>query len=496
LNQPLWNLPAPAGCAYAVLLLLLFATSLKSQTIIPGQPPPPASESNSTGSTTIRVPAQNSSANPFLGSIPSGEKTAAILPLSMEEALKRALKYNLGLVLGDQETLSARGARLRALSDLLPHLTTRTSQSIEQLNLAAFGFPVTPGIPAVVGPFSVFDARASLGLPILDLHAWNNTRAGSENVKAAEFNYQDAREIVVLVVANLYLESLAAQTRVESAQAQLATAETIFKQSGDLKNSGVAAGIDVLRAQVQMQARRQRLLSASNNLQKQYLALARAVGLPPGQQFTLTDRMPQAPAPSMSVDQAIADAYNNRADYKRAQSLVRSADIAKKAAAAQALPLLRFDGDYGAIGRGPSNSHGTFDAAVALQIPIFQGGRVRGEVQQAQALLNQRKAESESLRGRIDAEVRAAYLDVQSAAQQLEVARTTVDLAGQELAQARDRFAAGVSGSLEVTQAQEAVASANDDFINSLYSFNVSQASLARAAGVGEKSVKQFLGKP
>jgi outer membrane protein TolC len=494
LNKLLWNLPLPSGCASIVLLLLLVPTGLKSQTLSPGQPP--TAEANSNASTTIRVPGQNSTASPFLGSIPSGQKTAEVLLLSMEEALNRALKYNLGLVLGDQETLSARGARLRALSDLLPHVTTRTSESIEQINLAAFGFPVTPGIPAVVGPFSVFDARASLGLPILDLHAWNNTRAGSENIKAAEFNYQDARETVVLVVANLYLESLAAQARVESAQAQFATAEAIYKQSGDLKNSGVAAGIDVLRAQVQMQARRQRLLSSANNLQKQYLNLARAIGLPPGQQFKLTDRMPQAPAQSVSVEQAITDAYNNRADYKRAQSLVRSADIAKKAAAAQALPLLRFDGNYGAIGRGPSNSHGTFDAAVALQIPIFQGGRVRGEVQQAQALLNQRKAESEDLRGRIDAEVRAAYLDVQSAAQQLEVARTTVDLASQELAQARDRFAAGVSGSLEVTQAQEAVASANDDFINSLYSFNVSQASLARAAGVGEKSVKQFLGKP
>src|SRR2546423_840051 len=277
---------------------------------------------------------------------------------------------------------------------------------------------------------------------------------------------------------------------------QFVTADAIYKQSVDLKNSGVAAGMDVLRAQVQLGARRQRLLATANDLQKQYLNLGRAIGLPPGQQFTLTDHMPQAPAQTVSLEQAIADAYNNRADYKRSQSLVRSADIARKAAAAQALPLLRFDGDYGVIGSGPSNSHGTFDAAIALQIPIFQGGRVRGEVHQAQALLNQRRAESDDLRGRIDAQVRAAYLDVQSAAQQLEVARTTVDLANQELAQARDRFAAGVSGSLEVTQAQEAVASANDDFINSLYSFNLSQASLARAAGVAEKSVKQFLGKP
>src|SRR5207237_8713947 len=160
----------------------LFPASLKPQPGIPGHPPPTASEGSS--STTIRVPGQTSTASPFLGSSPSGEKTAAILPLSMEEALNRALKYNLGLVLGDQDTRSARGARLRALSDLLPHLTTRTSESIEQINLAAFGFPATPTIPAVVGPFSVFDTRATLGQPIFDLHASNNTRAGSASLGA------------------------------------------------------------------------------------------------------------------------------------------------------------------------------------------------------------------------------------------------------------------------------------------------------------------------
>jgi outer membrane protein TolC len=491
-----WNSLKPAiACLATIAFVLAASVSPKAQTVSPSVSTlAPAASSSQSTTTIIQVP-QIPSSDPFLGSVPSGKKTDGVLPLSMEEALNRGLKYNLGVVLGNQDIRSARGARLRALSDLLPRLTTRTAESVEQINLAAFGIPAPAGTPPIVGPFRVFDARASLGQPIFDLHAWNNTRAGSENIRAAEFNFRDARETVVLVVADLYLESLAAQARVESAQAQFATAKAVYDQSVDLRNSGVAAGIDVLRAQVQMQSRRQRVLSSQNDLEKQKLNVGRAIGLPPGQLFALTDRMPQAPPKIVSVDEALADAYHNRADYMRAQSLVRSTSLAKEAALGQALPSLRFDGDYGAIGRSPASSHGTFSATVALQVPVFQGGRVRGEVEQAQALLDQRRAEVEDLRGRIDAEVRSAYLDVQSAAQQLEVARTTVDLANQQLTESRDRFAAGVAGSLEVTQSQEAVASANDDFISSLYSFNVSQASLARAAGAAEKSVKQFLGR-
>ena len=175
--------------------------------------------------------------------------------------------------------------------------------------------------------------------------------------------------------------------------------------------------------------------------------------------------------------------------------MVRAAELTKRAALARALPSVRFDGDYGVIGRTPGNSHGSFSAAVSLQVPIFQGGKVRGEVEEADALLAQRRAELEDFRSRIDAEVRSDYLDLQSAAKQNQVARETVSLADQQLAQARDRFAAGVAGSLEVTQAEEAVASANEDFINSLYSLNFSQALLARSVGVAEQKIKQVLGE-
>ena len=431
----------------------------------------------------------------FQGSVAEEKPTPGVLPLTMKDALDRGLKYNLGIILGGQGERSAAAARLRALSDLLPKVNARTAENIQQINLAAFGFPVPAGSPAVIGPFSVFDARATLSAPILDLRAINNQRAANANVDAAKLSYADARETVTLVIANLYLETIAAQARVEAADAQLRTAEAVFKQATDLRNAGVAAGIDVLRAQVQMETNRQRLLAVENALDKQKLSLARAIGLAAGQQFSLADKMPQPKPVITPLEQTLQDAYQNRSDFKRAQALLRSAELSHTAAVSGYFPTAKFDGDYGIIGRRPTDSHGTFTAAFSLNIPIFQGGKTRAEVQQADVLLDQRKSELADLRGRIDAEVRSAYLDLESAAKQVVIARNTLDLANQQLVQSRDRFAAGVAGSLEVTQSEEAVVAANEMVIDSLYGFNIAAATLARSAGVAEKRVREFLGE-
>jgi outer membrane protein TolC len=374
-------------------------------------------------------------------------------------------------------------------------VNARTAENIQQINLAAFGFPVPAGSPAVIGPFSVFDARATMSAPILDLRAINNQRAANANVDAAKLSFADARETVTLVIANLYFETIAAQSRVEAAEAQLRTAEAVFKQATDLRNAGVAAGIDVLRAQVQMETNRQRLLVVQNALDKQKLSLARAIGFAAGQQFSLADKMPQPKPVINPLEQTLQDAYQNRADFRRAQALLHSAELSHTAAVAGYLPTAKFDGDYGIIGRRPSDSHGTFTAAFSLNIPVFQGGKTRAEVQQADVLLEQRKAELADLRGRIDAEVRSAYLDLESAAKQIDIARNTLALANQQLVQSRDRFVAGVAGSLEVTQSEEAVVAANEMVIDSLYGFNIAAATLARSAGVAEKRVREFLGE-
>ncbi len=435
--------------------------------------------------------------NPFTGAVPAGQPTPNVLSLTLADALGRGLKQNLGLVLSQQATETARGARFRSLSDVLPNVSARTAEVIQQNNLAALGLPAAllpAGVSPIVGPFSVFDARLVARSPLVDLHALNNLRASTESVRAAQLSVQDARDIVVLVVGGTYMQAVASSSLIDTVQAQVNTAQRLFQQAQDQKNAGVAAGIDVLRAQVELQVQQQRLVVAKNEFEKQKLALARAIGLPLGQRFTLADALPYAPAPATSFEQAMDRAFHSRADYLSAQALLRSAEMSRKAALAERYPNLAVAGDYGTLGRTPGNSHGTFTAAAALNIPIFQGGRVRGEIVQADAVLAQRRAQLEDQRSRIEFEVRSALLDVQAAAEQVQVAQSSANLAQQALAQAQDRFAAGVTSNIEVVQAQEALAVTNENYVASLLAHNLAKLSLARALGVAEEASKEFLG--
>ncbi len=444
----------------------------------------------------MQAPYQIQGPSPVFGSIPVGKPTGETLQLSLRDAIDRGLHQNLALFLGEQGTRAARAEQLKNLSDLLPNVSARTVETVEQINLSAFGLPTSllSGISPIVGPFNIFDARATYSQRLFDWKAIQNTRSAGEDAKAAQLSYKDARELVVLVVTNLYLQVVAGGSRLESARAQVETAQAIYQQAVDRERTGVAARIDVVRAQVEMQAQQQRLLSVQNELEKQKLTLAQAIGLPVGQGFETSDAVPYAPLPPVTFEQALSDAYRSRPDYLQAQALVRSAELARSAAVAGRFPTVHFDGDYGTLGPAPGNSHGTFTAATSLQIPIFQGGRVRADVLQQDSLLQQRQAQIAALRNRVESEIRSAFLDVNTAAQQVEVARSSVELAKEQLQESRDRFAAGVTDTLEVVQAQEATATANETYISTLYAHNIAKASLARAVGVAEQTIKQYLG--
>ena len=430
--------------------------------------------------------------SPFLGSAPpQGPPSPQPLPLSIKEAVTRGLQYNLGLLLQESDATHARGARWRALEDLLPNAAATLSEHRTVINLAVFGFKTDPSI---IGPFNIFDARVGVSQPIIDLRALNDYRAAALNEKAEARGIKSARDLVVLVAVNVYLEAVTASSRIEVAQAQQDTAQALFQQASDLKTSGLVAGVDVLRAQVQIQNQRQRFIVAENDFAKAKLQLARAIGLPPGQQFTLTDKMPFAPLDNLTVDDALARAYESRADYLAARDRLAAAEATRRAAGAQLLPTLHFDGDYGTIGNTASGAHPTYTFGATVRVPLFEAGRAQARRAEGDALLQRRRAELEDVRGQVDLEVRSSMLDVQAAARQLEAARTTVALANQELEQARDRFAAGVTSNIEVTQAQEAVTAASDTYLSALYAHNFAKASLARAAGIAETAIIQYLG--
>jgi outer membrane protein TolC len=413
----------------------------------------------------------------------------------LQDAIDRGLKQNLGLLLSSSDVTNARGQRWQQLSALLPHVSATPYGDVSQVNLAEFGFSFhIPGvnIPSVVGPFSYFDARANLSQSLFDWSAVNKTRASQQQVKSAEYTYKDARDMVVLAVGYAYLQAIADEASIEAVNAQVQTAQALYDQASDQVKAGTSPAIDALRAHVELQTRQQQLIQAKNDFAIQKLSLARAIGLAPGQQFDLTDKSPYQPLEVLSVDEALKRAYDSRSDYQAALASVRAAEFSRKAAEAGYYPTLSFTSDYGIAGQHFDSNHGVFDVRGTLNIPIFTGGAVRGDVLQAGAQLQQARDRAENLRGQIDTDVRTALFNLQSASELVTVAQSNIDLAEQTLAQSRDRFAAGVTDTVEVVQSQEAVATAHQNYISSLYSYNYAKISLARAMGAAEAGVKEY----
>ena len=479
--------------ACAALFFSLFAAAIPTPAA--AQQPPPTFPSPAPRPAT---PATTPTGT-FLGGVPSGTSTGAVVTITVVDAIVRALEHNLGVLAAEQAMGRAQGARWRVLADLLPNVNGRVSETRQEINLAAFGFASSPGtpfegIPSIVGPFNVFDARVYLSQSILDFGALNGARAEAHNLEAARLTYRSARDFVIHVAGNLYIQALAASARVDAVRAQQQTAQALYNQALDLKQSGVIAGIDVLRAEVQLNAQTQRATSAVNEFEKSKLQLARVMGLALGQPFALDANLPDLPANDISLDSAVELAYRTRPDYLAALERIRGAEAERQSVVGSALPSVHVNADYGAIGLTPGDAQSTFAVTGAVNVPIFQGGRTRGRLLEADTDLRNRKAEAEDLKASIYYEVRGAFLDIEATAQQLSVAGKARDLAAEQLTQARDRFAAGVASNIEVVQAQDAVAVASEQFIAAQYGYTLAKGALVRGVGSSQEALRQLLG--
>jgi len=442
--------------------------------------------------------------NPTLqvsGSFAGSVGSAATLPfsgkLSLREAVGRALKYNLGAVGMAQALRQARGQQLVARSSLLPNLNGALHEFDEKLSLKAQGLGSIPGLgsslPAVIGPFSYFDLRATLTQTVADMTALNNYRSSKEIVRSNRYSAEDAQDLVVFAVGGAYLQAIAAAARVESVRAQLETARALYSQTSQKRSVGLLAQTDVNRSQVQALTQQQRLVSLQNDLAKQKINLARLVGLPASDDYVLSEDVPFSAAPSVTLEEALKQALVKRADLRAAEAQAQAARFSRSAARAERLPSLSVSADYGLIGTRPEQSNGTYTLVGTLRIPIWQGGRAEGDIEQADAAFAERKAEIEDLRGKIESDIRNAYLDLDAAGSQVEVAVTNVKVTRETLDLTRQRFDAGVTDNVEVVQAQESVAGAELDYINSVFAHNLAKLSLARAIGGAAESLPQFL---
>ena len=427
----------------------------------------------------------------YAGSIPEETATTAPLSITLSNAIARALKANLsGAQFRSLLAQSEAEGRL-SRSALLPNLRGDLQEVVTKRNLAAFGVRI-PGAPTVVGPFNYFDLRATLTQSLFDASALASYRASRENVEAAQARLDDARDLVVFAAAGAYLQTLASAARVESAKAQVATATTLFEQASAQQKEGLLALVDANRSRVQLQTQQQRLITLENDFAKQKLNLARIIGLAPGQQFVLTDPMPADSETPLTLDSALQISLAKRHDFRAAQAALRAAELQLSSARSERLPSLSVSADYGAIGTNPGQATGTYTLAGNLRIPIWAGGRVSAEIDRAQAQLALRRAESAELRGRIDAEVRSAFLDLQSARSQIKVSEENLQVSRSNLDLTRQRFDAGIADTAEVARAQEALATAEQDVITSRFALNLAKAALARAVGDAETTVAQM----
>ena len=449
------------------------------------------SASNSAGQ---NVPA-TTAANPFNGSVPR-KLIPGRMPLSLQDAINLGLKHNLGLLLSNADTRAARGERWQELSALLPHVSAAPYVDESKVNLAQVGlgnaaanvFHISPA----VGPFSYFDARAAVSQTLFDWKAINSARAAGASVKSADYALLDANELVVLAVGYVYFQAVADEARIATNEAQVQTAQALFDQATDQVNAGTAADIDALRTKVELQTRQQQLIQARNDFAIQKITVARVIGLATSQDFDLTDKSLYSAPEAMTIDDVLRRAYASRSDYRAAMANVRAAELSRRAAVAGYFPSLSFDADYGTGGAHPSDSTRVYDLRGTLSIPIFTGNKVHGDIQLADARLEQARERLDNLRAQIEADVRTALLNLQSSADQVEVARSNIDLADQTLTQSRDRFNAGVTDTVEVVQSQEAVAGAHEQYISSLYKYNFAKISLIRALGAGVQGVKEY----
>ena len=486
------------------LLLATGPTQGRAQSTGPAQQKQPSGTSTATDSSPVANAQQNLytasgqngaqvTQDSFHGSIVTGKATGDVMDLSLDDAVQRGLRQNLGLILQSASMKSANGQRLEELQTLLPTVNATASIEIQQINLAAFGLKF-PGLNPIIGPFQVVDFRAYLTQNLVNVSALKNYLSAKHNFQGAKFTAEDARDMVVLTVGNAYLLCIADAARIEAVNAELATSKISLDQANAAHEAGTSPRLDVLRAQVDYQNEQQSLISTKNNLEKDKLALARTIGLPLDQAFRLTDLVPFKTLDNVDPQAAFVQALKARKDLAAYAEQVKAASDEKSAARAYQFPVASAAGDYGDIGTTPGQSHGTFSATGQISVPVLQIAKTRGQEQVADAQYQQSKARLSDQIQQVNQDIRDSLLDIQSAAKLVDSTHSNVELANQALSDAQQRYHAGVADNLPVSQAQSQVEQANDQYISALYQHNVAKLSLARALGAAQTNYKDYLG--
>ncbi len=414
--------------------------------------------------------------------------------LTLEDAIHRALEANLSVLEARTRTDEDLGTETRSQAALLPRVNAQTYANYQNRDLRAFGISV-PGLPLpnVVGPFSNYDFRIYAQQNLFDLGSLHIWRASQRALDAGKLSEQDARDLIVRLAASLYLNAQSAAARTQAAQSQVTDSSRLLKLAQDRHDAGTATGVDVLRAQVQLANDKQALLEADNQYQQSLLELARNLGMSPGTPLELAEPLHYQSLDQPAPDALVAVALNSRADYQSLASQRETLLEQQRANRARFYPKISINGNIGELGRSIGGVATTGLIQGQIDFTVFDRDR-EGEAQQLAARLRRIDDQIDDLRRGVDEDIRAALLDLDSAAQQVQVADEGQELAKRELQEAQDRFQAGTTNNVEVVTAQDELARAEENYILAVSSHVDAKYALARALGDTEKNIMKFAG--
>jgi outer membrane protein len=420
---------------------------------------------------------------------PPANATADTVRLSLEQAVALALKQNPTqqiAVLNAAESVQDKNISRAAL---LPQADLRVADSANRVNIQAqFGGARIPGLPQHIGPYQLFSAGPTFSTPVLDLSLWKKYQASRSDVDAAKANSLTTREQVILLVVSQYIGTLRSVANVEASKSRVDLAQALYDQAADLQKEGVGTGIDTLRANVELQNEKQRLIEAANDRDSSLFGLSKLLNLDPRQKVELADSLSFFETPQPGVNESIDAALSGRQEWKALQAQEKSLRYEKQSVQYSRLPSLRFDGNWAYLGTSSTSGIPTYQYQASVNMPLFTSGRIHAEITKADLEIQKIEQQKSDTRNQIALDVKTALLNLESARSEVQVANLGVELAKEEVDQARDRFRAGVANNIEVISAQDSLARANDNQIIALYRFNQARADFARSVGQMEKT--------
>ncbi|MGC2284018.1 MAG: TolC family protein [Candidatus Acidiferrum sp.] len=416
-----------------------------------------------------------------------GTAPTGVLRLTLNQAVSLALKQNpteqIAVITAAESVQDKNVAR----AALLPQANLNVSDTAERLNLTAFIGKSFPGFSQHVGPFQIFSAGPGFSAPVFDLTLFRRYQAARETMNASKSDSLSAREQVILLVVSQYIGTLRAVANVQASESRVELAQALYDQAADLQKQGVGTGIDTLRANVELQNEKQTLLEAEDDRDTSLFGLSRLLNLDPRQDIELGDSLGFFDTPQPDVEASIEEALRQRQEWKSLEEQLKAAGLQKKASQESRLPTVNFDGNWAYEGTSSGSGIPTYNYEAAVSMPLFTGGRIRAEVVKQDLEIKRLEQQEDDLRNQIALDVKTALINLDSARNQVQVANLGVVLSKQEVDQARDRFKAGVANNIEVIQAQDSLARANDNQIAALYRFNQARADFARSTGQMEK---------